>query len=128
MVVAVAVATMIAGLWLASTYLQYDSRAMLLPNRVMTLFPDPKPLTAFALSDHQNRVFDLARLKGKWSFVFFGYTHCPDICPTTLAVLAQARSAIAKKSATNDFQFVFISVDPNSWQCLALQVFYLLVF
>jgi protein SCO1/2 len=59
-------------------------------------------------------VFDLANLKGKWSFIFFGFTHCPDICPTTLAVLARARDNIAKSMVgAENIQFVFISVDPN---------------
>ncbi len=114
MMTTVALAAMLAGVWLAASDRENDSRAMLLPDRVMTLFPDPKPLTAFALTDHQNRVFDLSRLKGKWSFLFFGFTHCPDICPTTLAILARARDNIAKSTAgAEDVQFVFISVDPN---------------
>jgi len=114
MMTAVALAAMLAGVWLADIYREHDSRAVLLPNQVITLFPDPKPLTAFALTDHKNRVFDLASLKGKWSFLFFGFTHCPDICPTTLAVLARARDNIAKYTVgAEDIQFVFISVDPN---------------
>ena len=114
MMTAVALAAMLAGVWLADIYRERDSRAVLLPNQVITLFPDPKPLTAFALTDHKNRVFDLASLKGKWSFLFFGFTHCPDICPTTLAVLARARDNIAKNTVgAKDIQFVFISVDPN---------------
>ena len=114
MITTVALAAMLAGVWLADSYREHDSRAMLLPDRVITLFPDPKPLTAFALTDDENRVFDLARLQGKWSFLFFGFTHCPDICPTTLAVLARARDSIAKNTVgAEDIQFVFISVDPN---------------
>ncbi len=114
MVTAVALAAILAGVWLAEIYREHDSRAMLLPDQVITLFPEPKPLTAFALTDHKNRVFDLASLKGKWSFLFFGFTHCPDICPTTLAVLARARDHIAKNAVgAEDIQFVFISVDPN---------------
>ena len=114
MITTVALAAMLAGVWLAATYRENDSRAMLLPDQVMTLFPDPRPLTAFALTDHQNRVFDLASLKGKWSFLFFGFTHCPDICPTTLAILARARDNIAKSAVgAEDIQIVFISVDPN---------------
>jgi protein SCO1/2 len=110
----VALAAMLAGAWLAGSGRGNNSQAMLLPDRVMTLFPDPKPLTAFALTDHKNRVFDLAGLKGKWSFLFFGFTHCPDICPTTLAILARARDNIAKSTVGADnVQFVFISVDPN---------------
>ena len=114
MITTVALAAMLAGVWLAEIYREHDARATLLPDQVITLFPDPKRLTAFALTDHKNRVFDLASLKGKWSFLFFGFTHCPDICPTTLAVLARARDNIAKNSVgAEDIQFVFISVDPN---------------
>jgi len=114
MMTAVALAAMLAVVWLAAADRENVSRAMLLPDRVMTLFPDPKPLTDFALTDHRNRVFDLASLKGKWSFLFFGFTHCPDVCPTTLAVLARVRDNIAKHTAgTEAIEFVFISVDPN---------------
>ena len=114
MITSVALAAMLAGVWLAEIYREHDSRAVLLPDQVITLFPEPKPLTAFALTDHRNRVFDLASLKGKWSFLFFGFTHCPDVCPTTLAVLARARDYIARNTAgAEDVQFVFISVDPN---------------
>ncbi|MCR4301467.1 MAG: SCO family protein [Sulfuricaulis sp.] len=114
MITTVTLAAMLAGVWLAATYRENDSRAMLLPNQGMTLFPDPKSLSAFALTDHQNRVFDLASLKGKWSFLFFGFTHCPDVCPATLAILARARDNIAKNTVgAEDVQFVFISVDPH---------------
>ena len=114
MITTVALVAMLAAVWLIVVYSERDSRAMLLPNQVITLFPEPKPLMAFALTDHQHRIFNLSRLKGKWSFLFFGFTHCPDICPTTLAVLAHARSSIVKNTAAaEDIQFVFVSVDPN---------------
>ena len=107
-------AAMLAGVWFIASDRGHDSRAMLLPDRVMIVFPDPKSLTDFVLTDHQNQGFDLSRLKGKWSFLFFGFTHCPDFCPTTLAVLARARDNMAKsKVGGEDIQFVFISVDPN---------------
>ena len=114
MIATVTLVAMLAGVWLVFVYSERDSRAMLLPNQVITLFPEPKPLMAFALADHQQRAFDLSRLKGKWTFLFFGFTHCPDICPTTLAVLARARSSIVKNTAAaENIQFVFVSVDPN---------------
>ena len=114
MITSVALAAVLVGVWLADVYREHDARAVLLPDQVITLFPEPKPLTAFALTDHKNRVFDVASLKGKWSFVFFGFTHCPDVCPTTLAELARARENIARHTAgAEDIQFVFISVDPN---------------
>jgi protein SCO1/2 len=110
----VVLVAMLGVVWLAAAYRENGSRAILLPDQVMTLLPEPKPLTAFAFTDHENRVFDLSRLKGKWSFLFFGYTHCPDVCPTTLATLARAHENMAKsKAGAEDVQFVFISVDPN---------------
>src|SRR5213082_4318638 len=99
MMTAVVLAAMLGGTWLAAVYRENGSQAVFLPDRAMTLFPAPKPLAAFAFTDQENRVFDLSRLKGKWSFLFFGYTHCPDICPTTLATLARARENIAKSAA-----------------------------
>ena len=114
MVTSVTLVALLAVVWLADTYRQHGARGMLLPNQVITLFPEPKPLTPFALTDQKNRAFDLASLKGKWTFVFFGFTHCPDVCPTTLAVLAGARERIGKNMAGGeDSQFVFVSVDPN---------------
>ena len=113
MITTVALAAMLAGAWLADVYRQHGSRAVMLPNQAITLFPEPKPLTAFTLTDHKNRVFDLASLKGKWTFLFFGFTHCPDVCPTTLAELARARGDIARNAAgAENIQFVFVSVDP----------------
>ncbi len=114
MMAGVVLVAMLGAVLLAAVYRENGSRAILLPDQVMTVFPTPKPLAAFAFTDHENRVFDLSRLKGKWSFLFFGYTHCPDICPTTLATLARAHENIAKgTSGAKDVQFVFISVDPN---------------
>src|SRR5258708_16532842 len=114
MMTSVVLAEMLGGAWVAATYRENGSRAMWLRDRVMTLLRDRKPLTAFALTDQENRVFDLSRLKGKWSFLFFGYTHCPDICPTTLAILTRAHEKIAKSAVgAEDLQFVFISLHPD---------------
>src|SRR5436189_5925119 len=116
MIPSAALVGILAGAWHADVYREHDSRAMLLPDQVLTLFPDPKPLTAFALTDDKNRVFDLASLKGKWSFLFFGFTYCPDVCPTTLAVLARVRDHIAKNTlGAEDLQFVFVSVVRNRY-------------
>jgi protein SCO1/2 len=65
----------------------------------------------FHLTDQQGRPQDAGLLKGKWSAVFFGYTFCPEACPTTLLALGQAEKLLGPKSA--DFQTVFISVDPK---------------
>ncbi|MGH6991838.1 MAG: SCO family protein [Caulobacteraceae bacterium] len=65
---------------------------------------------AFRMVDQNGRSVDQGLLKGKWSAVYFGYTFCPDTCPTTLSELAQAQTALGAKS--RNFQVVFVSVDP----------------
>jgi protein SCO1/2 len=58
--------------------------------------------------------FDLNSLQEKWTFVFFGYTHCPDICPTTLATLKGTAMQLQQSPEDyRDARFVFISVDPK---------------
>ena len=73
-----------------------------------------KELQAIALIDHNNNAFTNAQLQGKWSFIFFGYTNCPDICPTTLGDLNRVANMLDKFN-TNPFevQYLFISVDPE---------------
>jgi len=65
---------------------------------------------AFHLTDETGRRVDQTILKGKWTAVFFGYTSCPDVCPTTLFNLAQAIQALGP--AARNFQVLFISIDP----------------
>jgi protein SCO1/2 len=64
----------------------------------------------FRLVDQSGRRVDQSVLEGKWSAVFFGYTYCPDACPTTLFALGQAEKLLGPRA--RDFQTVFISVDP----------------
>jgi protein SCO1 len=65
----------------------------------------------FRLIDQNGRPADETLLKGKWSAVFFGYTDCPDVCPTTLQALAAARQALGDKAQR--LQVVFVTVDPE---------------
>jgi len=64
----------------------------------------------FHLVDQTGRPTDAGVLKRKWNAVFFGYTYCPEACPTTLLALGQAEKLLGPKAA--DFQTVFVSVDP----------------
>jgi protein SCO1/2 len=64
----------------------------------------------FQLTDQSGRGVDQQLLKGKWSAVFFGYTFCPDVCPTTLQTLAAAQQGLGARA--KDFQVVFVTVDP----------------
>jgi protein SCO1/2 len=64
----------------------------------------------FQLTDQDGRAVDQHVLDGKWSIVFFGYTYCPDFCPTTLTTLGSALSEVGDKAGP--LQVVFITVDP----------------
>jgi len=79
-----------------------------------TVLPHGKPLAPFSLTDSNGQAFDLDRLRGKWSFVFFGYTNCPDVCPLTLSILNGVYQKLEKTPADlAKTQVVFISVDPD---------------
>ena len=65
----------------------------------------------FQLVDHDGRPVDQSMLEGKWSLVFFGFTYCPDFCPTTLAALDATKQRLGDKA--KDLQIVFISIDPE---------------
>ncbi len=78
-----------------------------------TALPAPRPLAPFTLTDDHGRTFDLARLKGAWTLLFFGYTHCPDVCPTTLATLNSVVKRVAAAGSQREpLHVVFVSVDP----------------
>ena len=78
------------------------------------LRPGFKLLQPFELTDHNNKVFNEKNFLDKWSFVFFGYTSCPDICPATLYVLKSVHGLLVDETGEvpDDMQVVFISVDP----------------
>ena len=72
----------------------------------------PRIFSDFELEDHRGELFNNERFQGVWSIVFFGFTHCPDICPTTLAMLNDTYSKL-KDSEKERLQVVMISLDPE---------------
>ncbi len=77
------------------------------------VFDAPAPAAVggpFQLVDQHGKPADEALLKGKWTVVFFGFTYCPDVCPTTLQALAAAQQQLGPKA--DKLQVVFISLDP----------------
>lgn len=78
------------------------------------LWPDPPVVPDIALTRDDGTPFRLADLRGKWTLMFFGFTHCPDVCPTTLDVLAQVHTVLRKAPPyDSQGQVVFVSVDPE---------------
>jgi protein SCO1/2 len=77
------------------------------------LLPNPTGLKPFHLTDQGNKSFGLEELKGKWTFMYFGYTSCPDVCPMTTDELnIVAKYLTSEAEYQGDTQFVFVSVDP----------------
>jgi protein SCO1/2 len=76
-----------------------------------TLLSPARQLPDFNLIDQQGRAFGSADLRGHWSFIFFGYTHCPDFCPTTLTTLAALNKRLRAEHAAVVPQVIFVSVD-----------------
>jgi protein SCO1 len=103
-----AVIALATGYWLSDYLL---GRPPDLSGLHATVLSQPRDLQPFTLVEHTGKRFDNRALLGRWSFIFFGYTHCPDVCPTTLSVL----NSVARKleSHENPLQFVFISIDPG---------------
>jgi protein SCO1/2 len=75
------------------------------------LLTPSRALPDFSLIDQKGRTFGAADLRGRWSLLFFGYTNCPDFCPTTLTTLAAMEKSLAAAKAAVLPQVVFVSVD-----------------
>lgn len=76
------------------------------------LLETPRKFSEFELTDHKGQPFGLEQLKGKWSLIFFGFTHCPDICPTTMASAARMYTEL-EGDEKEQLQVVLISLDPE---------------
>lgn len=82
------------------------------PNVAGLLWPVQPQLQSFVLDDAHGGNFDQEALRGHWTLLFLGYTHCPDICPTTLATLKAANAVLADSAPwAASGQVVFVSVD-----------------
>lgn len=104
LLVAAAVLAAVAGFYLAR---QLDRGSPQLASG--TWFPQARAVPQFELLDSGGRPFTRQDLTGAPTLVFFGFTHCPDVCPTTLLKLAQVR----KQAQLPDLRVLFVSVDPQ---------------
>ncbi len=111
LVLAIVVAGIIAGVAAA----QYLRRADAAPPELeqAVFFSATRALPDFALMDQAGQPFGPERLRGHWTFLFFGFVNCPDVCPTTLATLAATRKALADLPAGLQPAVTLVSVDPG---------------
>jgi len=78
----------------------------------VTIFPEARTLSDFRLLDQQGDFFSKDDLKGRWNLVFFGFTHCPDICPLTMSELAQFYAGLDFSRDVKPRVFL-VTVDPE---------------
>jgi protein SCO1 len=83
------------------------------PELRAVLWPEPQPIGEFLLQDQQQQAFGPERLQGRWTFMFFGYLQCADVCPTAMQILKDYRRALEGGQPGLEHQVVFVSVDPE---------------
>lgn len=111
LVVLVAALAAALGFWAAQHRLAADRAAAQL--QAVRLFPQPRELPPFSLQQSDGTPLVPGELQGHWTLVFLGFTHCPDVCPTTLAQLAQAQKQWAALPEATRPRVLFVSVDPE---------------
>lgn len=111
LIAVVALVGVLLGIWLSRHYLADKP----LPEGLeATVLPEARELKPFILRDHDNQPFNLERLKGHWNFLFFGFTNCPDVCPTTLKVMQDVWQKLPTRPGDKGHpKMFFVSVDPD---------------
>lgn len=97
------------GLWLLSQQFGTTNTG----TTAITRYPAPRAVSEFQLTRSDGKPLTVADLKGHWNLFFFGFTHCPDICPNTLGVLKQVRAQLVHAGAADQVHIHFVSVDPQ---------------
>lgn len=105
--IVLAIAAGVAGAWFAA-HLGAPQ-----PPEQARVLTTPRPVPAVPAVDQAGQPFGPEQLRGHWTVVFFGFTHCPDICPATLQVMAAARRQLDDLPAEERPAVVMISVDPG---------------
>jgi protein SCO1/2 len=112
--VATIIGLLITSLLFAYLYLKpVPEKAKPIQTRAATLLPELRPLSPFSLLDQRGETYDNSRLRGHWTLLSFGYTHCPDICPTTLAEMAHLKQSLDQLGMQAPYEIGFVSVDPE---------------
>lgn len=106
--------SLVIGLWLSQQMLINSNDTRIPKNLDATVLPNARPLLNFSLVDQNNKTFSPTQLKGQWSFLFFGFTNCPDVCPTTLKVMQSVWKTLPTNIGDAGHpKLYFVSVDPD---------------
>ena len=87
-----------------------QKKPTLLTGKILTR---PMELDNFELIDQNNQTFNSESLKGNWTILFFGYTNCPDVCPTTIYKLAEVKNDVNQNLPSKNFNTVLVTLDPD---------------
>ena len=111
-IILVAALAVASGLWGMQHWMLRNEHAR--PQlQAVKLFDQPRVLPSFSLQQSDQTPLIPGELKGHWTLVFLGFTHCPDVCPTTLAQLAQAQKQWTALPDSIRPRVLFVSVDPD---------------
>ena len=109
-IVIVALIALVSGIaisWVVSTNRSIELEAGLWFGEQARSLPE------FELIDHNNKPLNRERMSGDWSLMFFGYTHCPDVCPASLQMMSDMMAAIDDPDVSDSINVYFVSVDPE---------------
>jgi protein SCO1/2 len=114
---ALVIQLIIITLWLAK-----PSENKVLPPPLISgsMLLQPVVLPVFSLLDHNNDRFQQANMKGSWHVLAYGFTHCPDVCPTALQLLKQLRQRTQQEQYFDDIEILFYTIDPSRDSAIAL--------
>ena len=104
-----------AGLGLALSAKLFTPKGTVNPPpdlETVTLLPTPRTLPAFTLESSNGPVTQQS-LSGHWTVIFIGFSHCPDVCPTTLTDLSRAQKLWQDSGLGNKPRLLFVSIDPE---------------
>lgn len=110
-VILIAAVAAAIGMWAGSRWINPSASLSVLKTAVM--YPSPQTVGDFSLQQANGQPLTQADLRGRWTLSFFGFTHCPDVCPNTLAVFKQVWNELPAEGRAKKLRFNFISVDPE---------------
>ena len=99
------------GVWIGSQSSWFIDRAAPIANGLV--FENPRPISTFRLIDFDQGAFSVDQLKGRWSFIYFGYSTCGQVCTETLIELKRLILALSSLDNALPIQVVFVTVDPG---------------
>ncbi|MGO1072970.1 SCO family protein [Lysobacter sp. CA199] len=112
-IVLVAALAAALGLWASQKFFAGAARSSLPRTEAVRLFDPPRTLPGFSLRQSDGTQLIPGELKGHWTLVFLGFTHCPDVCPTTLAQMSVAQKTWEAIPEASRPRVLFVSVDPD---------------